>query len=95
MATQNECAHEELVLAALFHDIGQTIPLESKKEVCMNLNGSTENVGRVGHETIGAAYLRSLGFSERGCRLVKSHVATKRYCRQPPDVLAMMPILIL
>jgi predicted HD phosphohydrolase len=45
----------------------------------MNLRGSTENVGRVGHEAIGAAYLRSLGFSEAVCRLVNSHVAAKRY----------------
>lgn len=46
----------------------------------MNLRGSTENVGRVGHEAIGAAYLQSLGFSDTVCRLVNSHVAAKRYC---------------
>lgn len=67
------------MIAALLHDIGQIIPLESVKEVRMNLRGSTENVGRVGHEAIGAAYLRSLGFSEAVCRLVNSHVAAKRY----------------
>lgn len=45
----------------------------------MNLNdGNSENVGRVGHETIGAEYLSSLGFSDTVCRLVKSHVAAKR-----------------
>jgi hypothetical protein len=37
-----------------------------------------ENVGRIGHEIIGAQYLRSLGFSETVCRLVNSHVAAKR-----------------
>jgi putative nucleotidyltransferase with HDIG domain len=67
------------VIAALLHDIGQVIPLESVKEVRMNLRGSSENVGRVGHEAIGAAYLRSLGFSEAVCELVNSHVAAKRY----------------
>ncbi|KAJ5192021.1 uncharacterized protein N7498_011006 [Penicillium cinerascens] len=72
-------ARDELVIAALLHDIGQIIPLESVEEVRMNLRGSTENVGRVGHEAIGAAYLRSLGFSEPVCRLVNSHVAAKRY----------------
>ncbi|KAL2811869.1 hypothetical protein BJX63DRAFT_443851 [Aspergillus granulosus] len=73
-------ARDELVIAALFHDIGQIIPLQSTKEVRMTLqNSSTENVGRVGHEAIGAAYLRSLGFSETVCRLVNSHVAAKRY----------------
>jgi len=45
----------------------------------MSLQGSVENVGRVGHEAIGAAYLRSLGFSDNVCRLVNSHVAAKRY----------------
>lgn len=45
----------------------------------MNLRESTENVGRVGHEAIGASYLRALGFSEAVCRLVNSHVAAKRY----------------
>ncbi|KAL2831852.1 hypothetical protein BJY01DRAFT_260393 [Aspergillus pseudoustus] len=73
-------ASDELVIAALFHDIGQIIPLQATKEVRMNLRGKgSENVGRVGHEAIGAAYLRSLGFSEMVCRLVNSHVAAKRY----------------
>ncbi|KAJ5992028.1 hypothetical protein N7451_007752 [Penicillium sp. IBT 35674x] len=72
-------ARDELVIAALLHDIGQIIPLESTKEVRMNLKESSENVGRVGHEAIGASYLKSLGFSETVCRLVNSHVAAKRY----------------
>ncbi|KAJ6163683.1 hypothetical protein N7497_003662 [Penicillium chrysogenum] len=71
-------ARDELVIAALLHDIGQIIPLESTKEARMNIRESTENVGRVGHEAIGASYLRSLGFSEVVCRLVNSHVAAKR-----------------
>ncbi|KAJ5664786.1 uncharacterized protein N7477_007234 [Penicillium maclennaniae] len=62
-------ARDELVIAALLHDIGQIIPLESVKEVRMNLRGSSENVGRVGHEAIGATYLQSLGFSEAVCKL--------------------------
>ncbi|KAJ5706576.1 hypothetical protein N7488_006377 [Penicillium malachiteum] len=72
-------ARDELVIAALLHDIGQIIPLESTKEVRMNLRDSTENVGRMGHEAIGAAYLKTLGFSDIVCRLVNSHVAAKRY----------------
>lgn len=71
-------ASDELVIAALLHDIGQIIPLESTKEARMNLRGSTESVGRVGHEAIGAAYLKSLGFSQKVCKLVNSHVAAKR-----------------
>ncbi|KAJ5831709.1 hypothetical protein N7474_000020 [Penicillium riverlandense] len=72
-------ARDELVIAALLHDIGQIIPLEATKEVRMNLRNSAENVGRVGHEAIGAEYLHSVGFSETVCRLVNSHVAAKRY----------------
>jgi predicted HD phosphohydrolase len=79
----NKGARDDLVIAALLHDIGQIIPLDSTKEVRMNLRGSTENVGRMGHEAIGAAYLRTLGFSDTVCRLVNSHVAAKRY-RPPP-----------
>jgi putative nucleotidyltransferase with HDIG domain len=72
-------ARPELVLAALLHDIGQIIPLEKTKEVRMTLNQEdAENVGRIGHETIGAQYLHSLGFSDTVCRLVNSHVAAKR-----------------
>ena len=78
-------ARDELVIAALFHNIGQIVPLDSTKEVRINLRGSTENVGRVGHEAIGAAYLKSLGFSETVCRLVNSHVAAKRYFSLQPS----------
>ncbi|OQE87973.1 hypothetical protein PENNAL_c0018G00597 [Penicillium nalgiovense] len=45
----------------------------------MHVRESTGNVGRVGHEVIGASYLQSLGSSEVVCRLVNSHVAAKRY----------------
>ncbi|PYI10306.1 hypothetical protein BO78DRAFT_455209 [Aspergillus sclerotiicarbonarius CBS 121057] len=83
---QKADAPQDLILAALLHDIGQIIPLDSTKEIRMNLKNSstgdgtgTENVGRIGHETIGAEYLRSLGFSDRVCRLVESHVPAKRY----------------
>lgn len=71
-------ARNELVLAALLHDYGQIIPLELTKEARMSIKNSTEDVGRVGHETIGAEVLRSLGFSSNVCQLVNSHVAAKR-----------------
>jgi len=69
---------DELLIAALFHDIGQIIPLDTTREVRMNIHESSRNIGRVGHESIGAEYLRSLGFSDRVCRLVNSHVVAKR-----------------
>lgn len=67
------------MIAALLHDIGQIIPLDSTKEVRMSLKDSSENVGRMDHETIGAEFLRSLGFSDIVCQLVASHVPAKRY----------------
>ncbi|KAL3495043.1 hypothetical protein BJX62DRAFT_233695 [Aspergillus germanicus] len=77
---QKSGARPDLILAALFHDIGQIIPLAAIKEARMTLkNNSPENVGRIGHETIGAEFLRSLGFGEGVCRLVGSHVDAKRY----------------
>lgn len=36
-------------------------------------------MGRVGHEMIGKEYLRGLGFGEKVCELVGSHVDAKRY----------------
>jgi hypothetical protein len=45
----------------------------------MQIGISGKSVGRVGHEAIGEQYLRSLGFGEKVCKLVGSHVAAKRY----------------
>lgn len=51
----------------------------------MSLDSSTQSVGRIGHETLGAEYLRALGFSETVCRLVASHVPAKRYTQSSPS----------
>ncbi|KAJ5432077.1 Phytanoyl-CoA dioxygenase [Penicillium cf. griseofulvum] len=51
---------DDLIIAALLHDIGQIIPLEISKEARMNLRDSTENVGRVGHDAIGRPFPRNL-----------------------------------
>jgi phosphonate degradation associated HDIG domain protein len=69
---------DEVILAAFFHDIGHLLSSE----------GITENMAGYGvasHESIGADYLRSMGFSERLAMLVESHVVAKRYLtyRQP------------
>lgn len=72
-------ASDDLIIAALLHDIGQIVPLDTLKEEKMNLGGNEGNVGRIGHESIGAGYLRSLGFGDDVCCLVGSHVAAKRY----------------
>jgi predicted HD phosphohydrolase len=67
---------DETVIAALFHDIGQFLPLDAAQDVQMGMGD--HSVGRVGHEMIGEEYLKSLGFGERVSKLVGSHVAAKR-----------------
>jgi phosphonate degradation associated HDIG domain protein len=72
LLAEEEGYDEEVILAALFHDIGHLVvaiqPLEKM-----------ESVGVVDHERIGAHFLAQKGFSHRLCRLVQSHVAAKRY----------------
>lgn len=72
---------DDLVIAALLHDIGQFLPAESISTHIKELKAQNDSisVGRVGHEIIGEQYLHSLGFSDPVCRLVGSHVAAKRY----------------
>lgn len=73
-------ADEEFVLAALFHDIGHILGLEAFLEMEM------DNCGILDHETIGAQFLYSLGFSYHCCQLVRNHVQAKRYlCYKNPD----------
>ncbi|RON76589.1 phosphohydrolase [Pseudomonas chlororaphis] len=67
---------DEVVLAAFFHDIGHICGQDAE-----NMGG----FGVVGHERLGADYLRRAGFSERLARLVEYHVQAKRYltCKEP------------
>ena len=69
---QNEGYDSDVILAALFHDIGH---------LC-EMNGDRSSMGAYGvmeHEKLGADYLRARGFSEKIATLVQSHVAAKRY----------------
>jgi phosphonate degradation associated HDIG domain protein len=64
-------AEQEVIIAALLHDIGHLMDHEN-----------TEAMGVYGvarHEEKGADFLRELGFSETVCRLVAGHVNAKRY----------------
>lgn len=64
-------ADDELILAALFHDIGH---------LCASPHeGRMGEYGVDSHEAVGADYLRRLGFSDRIARLVLGHVQAKRY----------------
>lgn len=86
-------ASDEVVLAALLHDIGQFLPAEDVGRIAGEVKtmNSTEDssaggVGRVGHEMIGEKYLLNLGYSEKVAALVGSHVAAKRYlCAIDPN----------
>jgi len=69
---------EPTILAALFHDIGQFLPIDAARDVAMEIE-SGESVGRVGHERIGAEFLKGLGFGEGVWRVVGAHVDAKRY----------------
>jgi len=62
---------DDVVLAALLHDIGHLCAQPGAEMMA--------NVGVKGHENIGAAYLRKLGFSGLVAELVEAHVTAKRY----------------
>jgi phosphonate degradation associated HDIG domain protein len=74
-----QCAHhaqaagadEELVLAALLHDIGHLLEDDAAEK--------HPEVGVINHDSLGGAWLRNRGFSERCAALVENHVNAKRY----------------
>jgi putative nucleotidyltransferase with HDIG domain len=59
-------ADDELIAAALLHDIGHLI-------------AEGDETGAVNHDAAGAAYLRELGCSATVAALVEGHVQAKRY----------------
>uniref|UniRef100_A0A8H7N0P2 HD domain-containing protein n=1 Tax=Bionectria ochroleuca TaxID=29856 RepID=A0A8H7N0P2_BIOOC len=75
-AQQDNC-DDETVLAALMHDVGRFIPAADKMPKLIAPDGSY--IGRASHDILGERYLRQLGFSEKVCQLVGSHVTAKRY----------------
>lgn len=79
LATESvEYGHDiEVILAALLHDVGRFIPAAEKMGKMITPDG--QYIGRQSHEILGESYLRSIGFSERVCQLVGSHVMAKRY----------------
>ena len=71
---------ECVIVASLLHDIGHLVGIENNEmqmgdKNVMNCN----NLGIVGHENIGANYLKECGMSQLVCELVGSHVFAKRY----------------
>lgn len=64
-------ASDELVVAALFHDIGH---------LCAGAEADVmPGLGVLRHEYVGADYLESAGYPETVCELVRGHVEAKRF----------------
>jgi phosphonate degradation associated HDIG domain protein len=66
-------ASEELIAAALLHDIGH---LNFGNE---DFKNSMDGYGTVGHERIGARLVRELGFPQAVADLIIGHVEAKRF----------------
>jgi 2-amino-1-hydroxyethylphosphonate dioxygenase (glycine-forming) len=73
MQAETEGYGNEVILAALFHDIGHLVALSKGGFESMN------GFGAMSHETLGSEYLLSMGFSNRMAELVNAHVIAKRY----------------
>lgn len=75
---------EDLILAALLHDIGH---------ICVPTT-DLNNMGGLGlqdHELLGASFLQSRGFSDQVVQSVALHVPAKRYlCYKHPEYLSLL-----
>lgn len=72
MIAEKEGYDDEVILAALFHDIGHFCEHFMEVE-------QMASYGVVDHEGLGADFLKELGFSEKISSLVRNHVQAKRY----------------
>ena len=72
LLAKKDGATDNLIVAALLHDIGHLLVFDSNTPTMPGL-------GVAGHEDIGAKFLESLGFNSTVCTLVRNHVAAKRY----------------
>ncbi len=67
---------ESVIIAAFLHDIGHLIGMSKKEFEMVDEQG---NLGIQNHEILGSQWLKSKGFSNFICNLVKNHVPAKRY----------------
>lgn len=70
-------SEDELVLAALLHDIGRFLPQSAKLPRMLAPDGTY--IGTASHESVGERFLREVGFPGRVCAVVGAHVWAKRY----------------
>ena len=62
---------DDLILAALFHDLGHLCAPEDARKM--------DEFGIDGHHRIAADFLKKLGFSDKLATLIEGHVEAKRY----------------
>ena len=67
---------DELVLAALLHDVGRFLPQSAKLPRMLAPDGTY--IEYASHESVGETYLREVGFPDRVCAVVGAHVWAKR-----------------
>lgn len=74
----------QIILAALFHDIGHLVGMAQASK-------KMDSLGTHGHERIGASFLRQLGITGLIPDLVEKHVEAKRYltCTNPDYLLKL------
>lgn len=72
LLAKEEGYENEVIIAALLHDIGHLIVEDESEQM-------EENLGMKNHEVIGANFLKQKGFSDLVCALIQGHVAAKRY----------------
>ncbi len=67
---------ESVIIAVFLHDIGHLIGMSKKESEMIDDKG---NLGIQNHDLLGSQWLKSKGFSNFICSLVKNHVNAKRY----------------
>jgi putative nucleotidyltransferase with HDIG domain len=88
LQAENEGCDEEIVLAAFFHDIGH---LCEPTNDANRMSSDAVELGIAHHELVGARRLLRSGFSARVAKLVRAHVAAKRYlCYRQPTYYASL-----
>jgi predicted HD phosphohydrolase len=78
-STRDTFIHNSLIVASFLHDIGHLVGLDQESENVMRSENNGASLGIVGHEGIGASYLKEMGFPDLVCQLVSGHVQAKRY----------------
>ncbi|NP_001171807.1 HD phosphohydrolase-like [Saccoglossus kowalevskii] len=67
---------EEVILGALFHDIGHVLGIDRGMQ--RMITGDVQ-LGTADHDIVGEDYLKNLGFPSSVTDIVRGHVSAKRY----------------